>query len=615
MAPKSWIVRARWFLSILSGLSLVLSWIELRVLDFRLAMPLQFALHAVLLPLALAVFWNRNRGQKALEDESAGSNPDSNATGLAKGVEVRDASGLRLRRPAAAGTAGGRDSSEITKLANGSRATPRPVAVWPHILVWLASAAVLAFIGYTVFHPWFYDRQEALQYFRLGHIGATSATLAVRYFANATLTAEYRRADEPAFHRGPGVVLGAAADYTGRVELANLAPDSEYLVRFVLDTTGEPVAFEGQGIEFRLRTLRPPGTNGRYVVMFGSCVTPGWPWPEKGIPGFRLALKEAPAGAYLLFLGDLIHADTPFWFGPSVEAYSYHYMRLLAHREAKELLSSFPSVYAYDDHEILNDWTGMESEPFAAANEAFVRYAGGTNPSTFGPPGDVNYFSFDIGDVAVFSLDTRRYRDPAAGAMLGEEQFRALEEWLLRTNSTHTFRAVLSSVPVSVNWRYRHDTWHCCMRDRERLLSFVRDNGIRNVVLLSGDRHIVGITRFPTYSPEMIEYSVSPISSFHLPDVYTKDRGESDEPVYSTSHSDTNWGYLAFDSSDPARPRIEFKLLDPDGAAFEHDVFVVPVSKGRPKKREPTADEADREGLARVFERGSESGDTVLNFA
>lgn len=595
---------ARLFLLAGSLGSLALSFVELFVIDFALALLGHMALQTILLCIA-AFYLLKTRRSRPKEKSELGDQGQTDHRGPhVNGHVDASASGLRRRKPEA-------DSQLCT---NGDAVKP-PLrttsgadrTMWA---VYLSSLAVFGFLVWRVFEPWIFDRQEGLAFVRLGFVGDTSAVISFRYPMNGTVAVQYRTASAPSsapFSKGPSLNVSLDGDYTGHLELDHLKEDTEYFYRLVNTGSGEPISFPDFGSDLTFRTLPRRGTRGRHTIMFGSCIRRDFPFPDKGIKGFRMALDKAPNGTQLVFLGDTIYADAPMYYGSDLESYSFNWRRLFAVPETKKLLARYSSVYVSDDHEIRNDWAGQETHPFPNAHSAFFRYASGGNPASYGlrSPSSPSYYNFDIGDIAVFGMDTRRYRNPQQGTMLGSAQKQRLKEWLLHSNHS-TFKVILSSVPVSVNWKYqRSDTWVCCLAERAEIFDFIKKNYIRNVLILSGDRHIVGITKFPTYFPEIVEYSVSPINQFRLFDAYTKMPEADDEPIYSTAHSTVNWGLLTLDSTDPRRPRIEFELVTGEAEPpFVHHMDMI-----------PTAEESDRQGLPKIVDRAAESGDTVLNFA
>lgn len=168
-----------------------------------------------------------------------------------------------------------------------------------------------------------------------------------------------------------------------------------------------------------------------------------------------------------------------------------------------------------------------------------------------------NYYEFRHGNVAFFVLDTRRYRSGVAPdvpdearTMLGEEQLRVVEDWLVRVrvyivfpyniisivfnlcqvNQTSTFKFLISSVPFTSLWTFdaQIDTWAAYPREKSRLLEVMHT--VPNIVVISGDRHEFAHIEFEP-EPDPIstgvvkhivrEVSTSPLNMFYIPLVHT----------------------------------------------------------------------------------------------
>jgi alkaline phosphatase D len=177
------------------------------------------------------------------------------------------------------------------------------------------------------------------------------------------------------------------------------------------------------------------------------------------------------------------------------------------------------AVYAiWDDHEVRNNFAGPQEPLMPAGRRAFRDYWG-----IDGGPDDPDrlYRSVRWGrHVEIFILDTRQYRSPnampdgPAKSMLGPAQRR----WLLEgvTGSTATWKLIVSSVPLGVFTGGAHsDAWSGAdvlgyprrgngfVWERDLILRTLREDGVRNVVFLSGEVHHADLLRHdlaPGYS-------------------------------------------------------------------------------------------------------------------
>jgi alkaline phosphatase D len=151
---------------------------------------------------------------------------------------------------------------------------------------------------------------------------------------------------------------------------------------------------------------------------------------------------------------------------------------------------------AQDDHDFsTNDsWGGSEIEtPFWKKNYAWkIFQQNWANPGYGGGPEQPGcWYTFSIGDVDFIMLDCRYYRTSPRvknPSMLGPVQM----EWLKAEikKSKGTFKVLCSSVP----WVFEakgnsKDTWNGYREEREVIFSFLEQNKVEGVVLMSADRH------------------------------------------------------------------------------------------------------------------------------
>ena len=143
----------------------------------------------------------------------------------------------------------------------------------------------------------------------------------------------------------------------------------------------------------------------------------------------------------------------------------------------------------WDDHEVVNDY--FAGNPLApTGRKAFFDYW----PVRRHPAeADRIYRSFRWGQgMELFLLDTRQYRDPGAGTMLGKAQ----KDWLFKSlaGSSAMFKFVATSVPMAGGGI---DRWDGYPAERAELLRFIKQKRITGVVFLSADLHYAAVTSIP----------------------------------------------------------------------------------------------------------------------
>jgi hypothetical protein len=108
------------------------------------------------------------------------------------------------------------------------------------------------------------------------------------------------------------------------------------------------------------------------------------------------------------------------------------------------------------------------------------------------------YQSFTVGRVAFVMTDTRSERDAEAGpggvgdSVLGSSQRQWLKQELLEASRTHALVVWVSAVPWIAPAGNRDD-WGGYAAEREDIANFIAENQITNLVMLSGDAHMIAL--------------------------------------------------------------------------------------------------------------------------
>ena len=150
-----------------------------------------------------------------------------------------------------------------------------------------------------------------------------------------------------------------------------------------------------------------------------------------------------------------------------------------------ELYRSVPIAYVWDDHDYgFNNGSSL-SAGRAAAMDVYRTYV----PSypLAGPQTSVHQ-SFTVGRVRVILTDARSERIPGV-TMLGIKQ----KEWLIDEleTSSKTHALVLWINPVPWVGDSSDDMWGGFAEERTEIAQVIADNDIENLVMLSGDAHMV----------------------------------------------------------------------------------------------------------------------------
>ncbi len=311
-------------------------------------------------------------------------------------------------------------------------------------------------------------------------------------------------------------------DLTVQVNVNGLAGGREYFYRFSL--AEDPQIFSRTG---RFRTAPDPAMPAafRFAVSGDS--------GDDRRPFDVLTFAAAEDLDFFLYLGDTIYGDEPGsenLVARTLEEYRRKYRSNRADAPLRDLLAATAVWAQWDDHEIENDYAGLEllaagrAEQLEAGYRAFLEYL----PVRRQEDPRRIYRSFRYGATAeFFILDNRQYRQASAGGecggsldpfgqltllgsaacrealsrprnMLGPEQM----DWLKRglAGSAAILKFVVTSVPIQFVAIYPYDRWDGYDAERRELLRFIDAHRIGGVFFLTTDFHA------NAYNPDVMSY-------------------------------------------------------------------------------------------------------------
>lgn len=334
----------------------------------------------------------------------------------------------------------------------------------------------------------------------VGGVDGTSARFWARGARPGQLRVQYRQSGTAAWTTAAATAaFDATRDHTAVVTVTGLNPATAYEYRLGVDCVAD--ALSG-GV---LRTS--PAANGRVRFAYGADIN--------GAPFTGLSNVVGKDPDFMVFGGDNLYADVAPAATVTAEYYA-KYRNQFGEAHFRRLTARVPSLMMWDDHEIVNDWSGGQTGRYLQARPAYDAYQGSHNPAN-GP-----HFTFRSGPVDMFVLDTRSFRSPnnavdnASKTMLGAAQKAALKAWL--SASTSQFKFLVSSVPFSDFGTTNNDSWRGFTTERAEIFRYIRDNRIGGVVLLSGDQHWSAVFRNTSFAPyRFYEFMPTPLWTNNRP--------------------------------------------------------------------------------------------------
>jgi alkaline phosphatase D len=335
------------------------------------------------------------------------------------------------------------------------------------------------------------------------------------------------------------------SDFTAVLAVRDLKPDTRYYYELFVDDRKEPKRWS-------FRTFPASGAKAKFQIGFGG----GAGYNPQHERMWNTIVEHKPIA--FLFLGDNVYIDNPT--RPAVQRYCYY--RRQCRPEFRDFAASTAIYAIWDDHDFTtNDgWGGPEIyEPAWKIPVWRVFRENWNNPYYAGGEKEPGcWFDFAIGDVDFFMLDCRYYRmNPRAKnpSMLGGVQKKWLFERLRASKGA--FKVLASSVPWAFNTKPgSRDTWEGYKEEREEIFSFLQDNKIEGVFLLSADRHRSDVWKIERAGA----YDLYEFESSRLTNVHTHKLMPGALFGYNKKCS---FGLLSFDTTLPD-PQVTYRVISID---------------------------------------------------
>jgi alkaline phosphatase D len=324
-----------------------------------------------------------------------------------------------------------------------------------------------------------------------GDVTADGAVIWLRAERESSVAVEYGK--EPSLQSSlkmAPVQVISDNDYTGKVFLRDLEPRSTYYYRaLVPDKKPGPVS------RFTTAPRADQTADVRFAVSGDT---------RQRYQPFTImdAIREKKP-EFFLHLGDTIYGDLE---GKALHLSQFRdkYVANRKDEPTQRLFSETSLFVVWDDHEVADNY--LAAHPLApVGRRAFMDYWPVRQDAS---DAQRIYRSARWGSaVELFILDTRQYRDEAAGTILGAQQ----RQWFLDAlaNSNARFKFVCTSVPFSSP---AVDKWGGYPADRDEVLKVIKQKRVNGVIFLTADVHYAAVVRVPGNSA-LREIIVGPLGA------------------------------------------------------------------------------------------------------
>jgi hypothetical protein len=282
-------------------------------------------------------------------------------------------------------------------------------------------------------------------------------------------------------------VAGAGEGEAGRRAL-RAAPDGDRIVRWQIDGLEAATAYryavvvggdrdDGRGAG-RFRTA-PAGARSLTVAVAACART--------GSDGAVFDAIRAVHPDLYVVEGDLHYGDVT---STDPDAFLGLYDRVLTAPAQAALYRSVPVAYVWDDHDYGTNDADATAPSRDAARTAY-RQAVPHHPLPAGSRSGAIYQAFTMGRVRFVMTDTRSER--SGTSMLGRRQLAWLLDELRTASRTHALVVWVNPDPWIAPAEPGRDDWGGYADERRRIADTIAEVGTHNLVMLSGDAHMVAL--------------------------------------------------------------------------------------------------------------------------
>ncbi len=266
---------------------------------------------------------------------------------------------------------------------------------------------------------------------------------------------------------------------TKKIKLAGLIPNTKYYYRFLAKNRkhdsliGEFETFPDKAASFRFA--------------FGSCA-------ETGSTSKAFTKIREANPLFFIHGGDLHYENIR---KDKVRKFRKGIRKAITSRTQAELYRNIPIAYIWDDHDYGANNSHSESPARKSALKAYRECV--PHYPLVNPAGDRTIEqAFSVGRVRFVMTDLRSEKTPckekrARRTVMGEKQLKWFKNEILTASSSHKLVVWINSIPWIGKPELGSDSWDGYQEERENIANFIASKNIKNLMLISGDAHMLGL--------------------------------------------------------------------------------------------------------------------------
>jgi alkaline phosphatase D len=357
----------------------------------------------------------------------------------------------------------------------------------------------------------------------LGYSAMREVFLWVQTKSEATVHFEYWEKGKPQSRaKTDKVVTQKIEGFTARITATDLVPSTKY--EYEVFINGKKVE-RPYPLEFQTQTLWQYRTDPpNFKFAFGSChYVNEPPYDRPGTPYggeheiFKEIAKQKPD--LMVWGGDNTYLREVDYDSRSGMIARYTHTRSVPEMQA--LLGATHHLATWDDHDYGPNDADRSFIYKDQSTDIFKLFWGNPNYGV-GTNGKGISGKAAWADVEFFILDNRYFKSPndrtdAKKELLGDQQI----EWLIDAlaESRATFKFIVMGVQA-LNSAAMFENYSTCPEEKTKLLGKIRENKIRGVVFLTGDRHhsVLSMLKESDRVYPIYDFTISPFTSgVHAP--------------------------------------------------------------------------------------------------